>query len=402
MSKYAPLSAYLRAQLTDTVTLSFGQVDQLVGGLPPSARNHEAWWGNSRTEDSHTWAHLWLAAGWERGSLDLSRELVVFERVAAGPSVGRRYWWVNHKQTYKAELEGGYIWSPKTKSNGHQHQSYTNLTLVSSGDVVISYAGAEIRAVGVATSSCQERPKPEAFGLAGENWSDTGWLVPVEWAVLERPISPKDHLAEIIPCLPAKHSPLQSNGNGNQSCYLASVSVELGRLVLKLAAGSDTAAVEHVRELEDQVKADEVEQALQNDESLSTTVREQLVRSRVGQGLFRLRVLGVEKACRLTGVTDERFLIASHIKPWAKCLNQERLDGHNGLMLSPHVDKLFDRGWISFADNGDLLIAGDAARDVLSVWGLEGMRNAGSFTDKQKVYLRYHRDEVFGRALQVI
>lgn len=314
----------------------------------------------------------------------------------------KHYWWVNHKQTYKAELDGGYIWSPTTNQNGARNQTYINLTLVRPGDIVISYAGAEIRAIGVATSSFQDQPKPEVFGQTGQNWSETGWLVPVEWTVLEKPVSPKGHLADIVELLPAKHSPLQVNGNGNQSCYLANISPKLGALILQLTRATDAAAIDRVLELEDQLQADEAEREIQQDDQLPLTEREQLVRSRVGQGAFRLHVLEVEKACRLTGVSDERFLIASHIKPWAKCLNQERLDGHNGLMLSPHVDKLFDRGWISFADNGDLLIAGDAARNVLSAWGLEGMRNAGSFTDKQKAYLRYHRDEVFGRALQVI
>jgi hypothetical protein len=318
----------------------------------------------------------------------------VLDRLFCSMSPKSSYWWVNHKQTYKAELEGGYIWSPKTKSNGHQHQSYTNLTLVNPGDVVISYAGAEIRAIGVVTASCSERPKPVAFGRAGENWSDSGWLVPVEWSVLESPISPKDHLAEFIRSLPNRHSPLQPNGNGNQSCYLASVSADMGELVLKLASASNLAAVERVQELEDQLEADAIEQGIKGDESISQTDREQLVRSRIGQGKFRRVVQEIERACRLTGVADERFLIASHIKPWKDCNHAERLDSHNGLMLTPHVDKLFDRGWISFSDDGQVLIS-EQAKSVAEVWGLVGAPNVGAFSPKQQAFLKYHREKVF-------
>lgn len=335
-----------------------------------------------------------------RHAASFSREAVVRSRTRLtqiqNELAGKpRYWWVNHKQTYKAELEGGYIWSPKTKSNGHQHQSYTNLTLVRPGDVVLSYAGAEIRAIGVATSSFQERPKPESFGQAGQNWSDIGWLVPIKWSVLASPISPKSHLAEIKEHLPTKHSPLQSNGNGNQSCYLASVSAELGEIILKLAAESDASIPGRVQELQDECNADAVEQEIKDDKSLSETERNQLVYARVGQGLFRQRVLKIEKACRLTGVSDERFLIASHIKPWKDCANEERLDGHNGLMLAPHVDKLFDRGWISFDDNGDLLVADDVPGAVMNAWGFSAGLNVGSFSAKQKAYLEHHRTAVF-------
>jgi predicted restriction endonuclease len=161
-----------------------------------------------------------------------------------------------------------------------------------------------------------------------------------------------------------------------------------------LASASNLAAVERVQELEDQLEADAVEQGIKGDESISQTEREQLVRSRIGQGKFRRVVQAVEKACRLTGVNDERFLIASHIKPWKDCNHAERLDGHNGLMLTPHVDKLFDRGWISFSDDGHVLISGQA-KSVAEAWGLAGTPNVGAFSPKQQVFLKYHREKVF-------
>lgn len=305
-----------------------------------------------------------------------------------------RYWWVNHKQTYQAELEGGYIWSPTKNKNGARNQTYINLTLVRAGDVVISYAGGQIRAIGVATSVYTEQAKPEDFGQAGLNWSDTGWLVPIEWTELDKAVSPKDHITAITSLLPAKNSPLQANGNGNQGCYLASISPELGSFVLRLSNSAGSAIIERVHELEDQVRADEAEREIQLNQELASTEREQLVRSRVGQGTFRFQVLAREKSCRLTGVSDKRFLIASHIKPWKDCSNAERLDGSNGLMLAPHVDKLFDRGWITFQDNGDFLVA-DAAKEIVSAWGLTSNLNVGSFTLEQRRYLSYHRSEVY-------
>ncbi|HHQ4534960.1 HNH endonuclease [Aeromonas veronii] len=103
----------------------------------------------------------------------------------------------------------------------------------------------------------------------------------------------------------------------------------------------------------------------------------------------------VEPACRVTGVSNKVLLIASHIKPWCKCDNIERLDGNNGLLLSPHIDKLFDRGWITFTDAGDLLCADPSIERALQQWGVELPINVGCFDPKQVIYLTYHREVIF-------
>ena len=92
-------------------------------------------------------------------------------------------------------------------------------------------------------------------------------------------------------------------------------------------------------------------------------------------------------------MADPRFLRASHIKPWAVATNQERLDGNNGLMLSPHVDLLFDQGYISFMRSGDVL-ASEEARSAIKAWDLGGHCPSG-FSDDQDRYLSYHRQYIF-------
>ncbi|MFP7722361.1 HNH endonuclease [Lysobacter sp. A3-1-A15] len=131
---------------------------------------------------------------------------------------------------------------------------------------------------------------------------------------------------------------------------------------------------------------------------LSTTVSQQVREIRVKQSLFKRRLLNVEKQCRLTGVADLRFLRASHIKPWSKCTNgSERVDGANGLLLTPHADLLFDRGWITFENDGALVRSGQLPANVSSRIGLNltNGRRCGGFDEKQKAYLEYHRNAVF-------
>ncbi|TXI34593.1 MAG: HNH endonuclease [Aquipseudomonas alcaligenes] len=307
----------------------------------------------------------------------------------------RAFWWVNHKKTFKAEVEGGYIWSPKRKKDGSFNQTYENLAKVQPGDVVISYANTQIKAIGIATATAQEQGKPEEFGQGvGTNWSlDEGWLVPVEWTLLPIPIKPKDHIDQIAPLLPSKYAPIRADGNGNESCYLASISTDLGHLLLGQAQHTDTEAVDRVADLTEQLEGDQVQQEIL-DSDRAPTEKEQLVRARQGQGVFRQRVMLNEKRCRVTGVADERFLIASHIKPWRQSDDLERLDGENGLLLAPHIDKLFDKGWISFTDAGTLLVTTDA-ESVLAAWHISPSINVGSFSAKQASYLSYHRQHIF-------
>lgn len=137
-------------------------------------------------------------------------------------------------------------------------------------------------------------------------------------------------------------------------------------------------------------------QSIEHSEDLSTTEKEILRTSRIGQGVYRQRVLQVEKSCRLTGVADERFLVASHIKSWRDSNNDERLDAENGLMLSPHVDKLFDQGYISFTDEGKLLVSKLLDVDILNLWAINPhVITPQPLTKKQAEYMAYHRKHIF-------
>ena len=104
------------------------------------------------------------------------------------------------------------------------------------------------------------------------------------------------------------------------------------------------------------INQSEVEDAILGYENLNETERTAIVKSRVGLGLFRKKLLEkYNSTCIITGVSVKRLLIASHIKPWAVSDNEERLSDENGLLLSPTYDKLFDYGLITFTNLGRLL-----------------------------------------------
>ena len=89
-----------------------------------------------------------------------------------------------------------------------------------------------------------------------------------------------------------------------------------------------------------------------------------------------------------------KHLRASHIKPWKNSDDREKLDGANGLLLAPHVDHLFDRGFISFSGQGRLLVSPKLDVSVLERWAIVLPQSVGEFKTKQREYLEYHQDVV--------
>lgn len=314
---------------------------------------------------------------------------------------GCAFWWVNHKQTFTQEVEGNYLWSPTTKQNGSRNEFYENMKRVRPGDVVFSFAGGEIRAVGICVAPAFLAPKPDEFGVAGNVWQGEGWQVPVEFTRLSSPLRPKDHMDIIAPTLPIKYAPIQANGNGNQGAYLAAVSVDMAQVLIDLlgprwAELDRSAATEPVHQDEaTDASEEEIEKALRNRTDIGETEKLQLVQARRGQGIYRRNLESFENTCRITGVTNLRHLRASHIKPWRASTKNEKLDGNNGLLLSPHIDHLFDQGYISFSADGKLLIAPKADVDTLIRWGIEPDGNYGSFRPEQLPYLAYHHEYIF-------
>ena len=306
-----------------------------------------------------------------------------------------RYWWVNQNQTYKHEVVGGYLWSPKTNSNGARNQFYDNMKLVEPGDVVVSFSDTYIKAVGIATGRASTAPRPTEFGSVGSYWDAEGWYVPVVYSELSHPLKPSTHMNIIAPHLPLKYAPLQVNGKGLQGVYLAELPGALSTALIKLLNGQVEKVVSALGNSGKDVLDDVSENEIRARVDITETEKEQLVKSRRGQGLFKSRVELIEAGCRVTGVVAREHLRASHIKPWRDSDNTEKLDGNNGLLLAPHIDHLFDRGYISFTDEGDLLVSPALDGSVLKAWDINPNSMGSSFKSNQRTYLAYHREKVF-------
>jgi putative restriction endonuclease len=304
-----------------------------------------------------------------------------------------RYWWVNQNQTYHQEVRGNFMWSPKTNANGARNPFYDTMHRVAVGDIVFSFSDTRIKAVGIVIGEAETAPKPD-FGGVGLNWSKEGWYVPVYYSSFEAPIRPKDHIAVLRPFLPDRYSPLQANGDGLQGIYLTEIPQAMAHALIGLIGPPFDEALAMLTAFPAGPDVDEPEEpALEVD--VSPTFREQLVKARRGQGIFRSNVLLAESACRVTGVSDPKHLRASHIKPWRDSNNSERLHRANGLLLSPHIDHLFDQGYVSFANDERLLVVPEVRSGLLDAWGIDVGARIGTFNSEQREFLEYHRINIF-------
>ena len=301
-------------------------------------------------------------------------------------------WWVNLGATYKYEVKG-FMWSPQKTARGRS-QSYDNMLLIEPGDIIYAFADTYIKAVGIAISRAQPSPKPD-FGGQGVHWNSEGWLVEVQFTELQNPIRIRNHMDRVGPTLPSRYSPLQANGNAVQA-YLFHLPENMSAVIASII-GNEFSEISQqpIGNFQDDSQFDSVEASLRMRMDIAETEKLQLVKSRRGQGLFKTNVRMVENSCRITGVSQISMLKASHIKPWSKSNDREKIDGFNGLLLAPHIDHLFDGGFITFERQGSMLISPSLDLSVLERWKIPRDINVGGFVDKQVEYLEFHHDKVF-------
>lgn len=130
------------------------------------------------------------------------------------------------------------------------------------------------------------------------------------------------------------------------------------------------------------------------DETINKTEKSTLISARIGQGRYRHDLIGLWEQCALTGYSDTRLLVASHIKPWRQSDNKERLDPFNGLLLLPNLDKAFDLGYITFAEDGKIIVSSYLEEtDKLGIKSEMRLR----LEARHLGYMDYHRDVVYER-----
>jgi hypothetical protein len=116
---------------------------------------------------------------------------------------------------------------------------------------------------------------------------------------------------------------------------------------------------------------------------------------RLGQQKFREELISEYEQCPVTGIDMPELLRASHIKPWSLATNAERLDCNNGILLAIHVDVLFDKGLMTFKDDGEIVFSSRLSGPTLGTIRAGMFKRLTKLTPKRLSYLEYHREQVF-------
>ncbi len=337
------------------------------------------------------------------------------------------FWWVNANQTYEYTLAGGFLWSPKLKKNRGRNEFYDTMPRVRPGDVIFVFRQMYVTALGVATSVGYSAERPE-HGFEFNDWNRDGWRVDVDLHVLKRQIRPRDHMDLLAPLLPLKYSPIRPNGDGLQGVYLASVpspmASALGGLIgseFQVITGTSVPAVSSEVQAETTIHATPqqvsplsppsrlpIEAPIRNDpppdtfELFGDLDVARIAVGRAEQGVLRnLLIQGTRSTdCSLCGMHyPVEFLVAAHIKRRADCSDDEKRDIPAVAMLACRFgcDELYERGFISVASNGDILVTTTSKMtDDLKIRLDEfvGLQ-CTVLNSTNEPYFKWHRENVF-------
>ncbi len=142
------------------------------------------------------------------------------------------YFWVNQKQTWKHEWNGGYLWAPKITADGKPQHHWETMREVEPGDVIFSFANGAIGATSVAKGRAYDSPKPSAFRTVGTNWTRDGLKVDAHYEVLPTPLPLSKFVTPLQDILPVRYSPIRADGSGANQGYLYKLPPSGGRLLL--------------------------------------------------------------------------------------------------------------------------------------------------------------------------
>jgi len=140
-----------------------------------------------------------------------------------------------------------------------------------------------------------------------------------------------------------------------------------------------------------------IEEEIKQKHGINNLTTKRLIEARIGQGYFKKKLFERSNFCLITGIKNNLYLEAAHIKPWSRSNDYEKLDPKNGILLTPNCHKLFDRGMITFSNNGKLIKSTKIKNDILDILLIENKKvDRSILLDTQtNKYLDWHRENIY-------
>lgn len=130
------------------------------------------------------------------------------------------------------------------------------------------------------------------------------------------------------------------------------------------------------------------------------TERQAILNSRIGQGIFRTKLIEYWGKCAVSGASCIALLRASHIKPWKSSTNAERLNPFNGFLLAPNIDAAFDSGLVTFDKQGRIVLSRRMSGATAYQLHISNKMRIDSklLANEHHVFLDHHREHVYSDA----
>lgn len=297
------------------------------------------------------------------------------------------FYWVNIGTSFKEVAEFKFLWAPKNTLN-QKGQSIIDagwkaVPNVKKGDIIFcNYQGSLIH-VSVATKDAYESERPENRSF--DQWKKDGYKIDIDLHTLACPIANNDFKDEFIPMFNDKCAPkLFAQNKSVSQKYMVKLPSAAGVFLLGLV-GDDALNIQ------DSIASNSTMGS--NQKAPEGYDKEVTAKARVGQGKFRQDVMAIwNDTCAVTGLNIKMLLTASHILPWQLSEPHQKVDKFNGLALSPNIDKLFDKGFISFNEKGKILIKNSLSASSLKAVGVDKKMAIKNLTEEHLAYLREHRE----------
>ena len=309
--------------------------------------------------------------------------------VTAGASNrGPRVWWVNQSDSWDVEYGDRVVRSSRYKRVGAGHAPVAADTKYRQtvgqarrDDIVVHARGPHIVAFSRALEDGEAHDELPGNYIAG-------WQFRSEYFVLSNPVPKGSFRHQFVNDNHPKGYALTRRGTVNQGYFFCFDYPGLAIILdyVDLNESLPTWLTQHMGPGAS-VSMGELE--------LAETERIAIANTRMGQAIFRSGVISLWGSCAVTGVASEQLLRASHIKPWRQCSNRERLDPANGLLLTPTLDHLFDRGLITFESDGSIVISESLASSDIAGLGVSTGMRLRWVPDGVVDYMRYHNQHVF-------
>lgn len=311
----------------------------------------------------------------------------VIEGNTANKTERVNFYWVNIGTSFKEVAEFKFLWAPKNTVNQNGQPiidaGWKAVPNVQKGDILFcNYKGSLIH-IAVATKDAYESERPENRSF--DQWKKDGYKVDIDLHTLAYPIPNSDFKDEFIPMFNDKCVPkLFAQNKSVSQKYMVKLPAAAGVFILDLVG-------DEALNIQDSIASNSARGS--NQTAPEGYDKEVTAKARVGQGKFRQDVMVVwNDTCAVTGLNIRELLIASHILPWQLSDPHQKVDKFNGLALSPNIDKLFDKGFISFDDKGKILVKSSLSADTLKAVGVDKQMAIKNLTKEHLAYLKEHRE----------